>query len=428
MRPELPAFDRMVGDFAAEAERAGARARRFWRRGVVLPAAAVALVTAGATLAATGTVRIGSPVKVERPPAGVDLRSPGVVPGSVHLAAARVADPDGGPPWGVRTFRTRDGHLCAQAGRVMAGRLGVIGFDGAFHEVPTNASLVACDYAGLGSTAVRAIAQDSAGRPTGARITADSIVQPASTTRLDVNGMSKRVGCDGAFRRALHGVLSPCDRSRFRYVAWGVLRPGVRELEVVRVPGDGRVTRISPSADRSFVYVLTGGDPQGARMRAVMSDGRVLPVVRAGRQFTLPTGHPDARLERISSARVTPPTGTPKTTFALHWRVPLAARHRGDGWTYRLFGPGGQRCNVRLAATVGEPAGGIVPKRRAREGNEPLPPTRLLPQNGVRLGERVTRRFRPPGPPPRHWCPGSYRGEIRFGDRIVAGRFSFQVR
>ena len=328
----------------------------------------------------------------------------------------------------MRTFRTTTGNTCAQVGRVAAGRLGVIGFDGAFHELPARTNLAACDIPIPGKRTVRTIATDSAGRPTGARITADGVFAPASTVRLDVNGFSTLLGCQERFLRAFHGTLSPCDRSRFRYVAWGLLRPGVRRLEVERVPGDGRVRRVAPSPDRSFVYVLHGGDPRGARVRAVMSSGEVLPVVRAGRQFSLPTGHRRARLARIAGARVTPATAGPLSTFALHWRVPLPGRHRSDGWEYRLFGPGGQRCNVRLATTVFEPAGGVVPKRRAREGDEPIPPTRLLPKNGVRVGERVTRRFRPPGPPPRRWCPGSYRGEIRFGDRTITGEFSFQVR
>jgi hypothetical protein len=329
----------------------------------------------------------------------------------------------------VRTFRTTKGNFCAQVGRVTADKLGVVGFDGAFHQLPARGDLAACDLDPLSPRPVPTpVARDSAGRPTGARVTASAVFAPASTTRLDVNGMSSRVGCEERFRRALHGRLSPCDRARFRYVAWGILRPGVRGLETVRVPGPAEMTRTKPAADRSFVYVLQGGDRRGARVRALMETGERLQVVRAPRQFAVPTGHPDARLERMAAARVTPRTGGRATTFSLRWDVPLPARHRGDGWAYRLFGPGGERCNVRLATTVFELAGGIVPKRRAREGDEPVPPARLLPQNGVRLGETVTRHFRPPGPPPRHWCPGSYRGEIRFGDRVVAARFAFRVR
>jgi hypothetical protein len=419
----LPTFDRMVDAFAAEAVRA--RRHRPRRRSAVVPLVVAALVTTGVTLAATGTVKIGAPATIEPSPPRVHAVVGAAVPGSAHLAAARAADPDGGPPWGVRTFRTTKGFLCAQVGRVAAGKLGLIGFDGAFHELPARANL-ACDI-GANRERPSAVALDSGGRPTGARVNASSVFAPEATVRLDVNGMSARVGCHDGFRQAFHGTLSPCDRSRFRYVAWGVLRPGVRQLEVVRVPGDGRVIRMAPAPDGSFAFVLNAGDPRGARMRAVMASGAVLPVVRAGRGFTVPTGHPNARLVRRAAARVTPAVGGPSTTFALHWRVPLAARHRGDGWTYRVFGPGGQSCNVRLAMAVGEAGGGIVPKRAAREGDEPLPPTRMLPQNGVRAGERVTRRFRPPGPPPRHWCRGSYHGQIRFGDKIIAGRFAFRV-
>lgn len=421
MSTPLPEFDRMVERFATEAVRV--RSRRRVRAVVALIAAA--LLTTGATLAATGTVRIGAPATVERPPPGVHSFF-GAIQGGTHLGTARAADPDGGPPWGVRTFRTTEGYLCAQVGRVVDRKVGLIGFDGAFHELPPRANL-ACNY-DPARARPRGVALDSAGRPTAAMISADSVFAPASTVRLDVNGMSRRVGCDERFRRSLHGSVSPCDLARFRYVAWGVLRSGVRSLEALRVPGGDRATRRAPAADRSFVFVLHGGARRGARVRAVMTSGAVLPLVRAGRQFAVPTGHLAPRLEPVASARVTPGAGGPVTTFALRWRVPLGARHRGDGWTYRLFGPGGSGCNVRLAAVIGEAAGGVVPKRRAREGNEPGPPTRMLPQNGVRLGTRVVRRFRAPGPPPRRWCRGTYRGQIRFRDKTIVGRFAFRVR
>jgi hypothetical protein len=223
-------------------------------------------------------------------------------------------------------------------------------------------------------------------------------------------------------------ALTPCDLSRFRYVAWGVLRPGVRTLELTRIPGPRAPARTSAAGDQTFIYALRGGDPQGARLNAVTAAGARLAVARVPRGFTLPHGHPDARAQAISAPRVRPASGGTETTFALSWTVPRSARRRGDGWTYRLFGPGGLGCDVPLATTVGEHAGGIVPKRAVREGNAPLPPSRLLPTNGVRAGERVMRRFRPPGPPPVRWCPGRYTGEIRFRDRIVTGGFGFTVR
>lgn len=53
---------------------------------------------------------------------------------SVRLLPLRVADPGGGPPWGMRLVTTTRGLLCAQVGRVLDGRLGAFGSDGAFHD------------------------------------------------------------------------------------------------------------------------------------------------------------------------------------------------------------------------------------------------------------------------------------------------------
>ncbi len=53
---------------------------------------------------------------------------------SVRLLSLRVADPHGGPPWGMRLVTTTRGLLCAQVGRVANGELGQLGIDGAFHD------------------------------------------------------------------------------------------------------------------------------------------------------------------------------------------------------------------------------------------------------------------------------------------------------
>jgi hypothetical protein len=52
---------------------------------------------------------------------------------------------------------------------------------------------------------------------------------------------------------------------------------------------------------------------------------------------------------------------------------------------------------------------------------------RLRRVNGIRRGQIVVRRLKPPGPPPYRWCPGDYRGEIRFNDKQIVGTFAFRV-
>ena len=57
-----------------------------------------------------------------------------MIASSVRVLPLRVADPDGGPPWGLRVARTSRGLLCVEVGRVVGGRIGVLGRDGAFHD------------------------------------------------------------------------------------------------------------------------------------------------------------------------------------------------------------------------------------------------------------------------------------------------------
>jgi hypothetical protein len=115
------------------------RAHRSWRTRVrsrnprLVIALAVCAITAGTALAATGVIPLGTPVHV---PSGLNPRAGSGVPargGSVVLPLT-YADPDGGPPWGMRVVRTTRGLVCVQIARVQNGQLGVLGIDGAFHD------------------------------------------------------------------------------------------------------------------------------------------------------------------------------------------------------------------------------------------------------------------------------------------------------
>lgn len=99
------------------------------------PVAAVltCLVVTGSALAATGAFRTGAPVGAEVP-ANPTANEGAVLPASIALLSLRVPDPAGGPPWGLRELKTTRGLMCVQVGRIVDGRIGVLGLDGAFRD------------------------------------------------------------------------------------------------------------------------------------------------------------------------------------------------------------------------------------------------------------------------------------------------------
>lgn len=125
--------------------------RKRVRHASVFAAVVVGVLLAAAAAFATGIIGIGSPV----PGARTDQKaafSTGVgapIPAGTHaphgaaqILPLSIPDPAGGPPWGMRIVHTTRGLLCVQIGRLLDGRLGVLGQDGEsgddglFHELP----------------------------------------------------------------------------------------------------------------------------------------------------------------------------------------------------------------------------------------------------------------------------------------------------
>jgi hypothetical protein len=120
----------------AEAAEAGRGRRPFprlrGRRRFIAVVAAALLIGTGA-LAAAGVIGDGTPLR----PAPHSPHNPseglGVVrAGTGVMLPLLVDDPAGGPPWGARFVSTTRGLGCLQIGRVVDGRVGVLGQDGAF--------------------------------------------------------------------------------------------------------------------------------------------------------------------------------------------------------------------------------------------------------------------------------------------------------
>lgn len=120
---------------AARAPRPATRVpRATGRRNLRLPLLVALVLLLGAAIAAASSgLLTGSPVRV--PARAIPSAGEGVpVTGGSRLLSLRVADPEGGLPWGLRIIHTTRGLVCLQVGRVEDGELGELGTDGAFHD------------------------------------------------------------------------------------------------------------------------------------------------------------------------------------------------------------------------------------------------------------------------------------------------------
>jgi hypothetical protein len=174
MALETP-FERLGRELETAAARQGAtvpRPRRRRARTLALALLALAAGAGAASWAATALLSSGSPVPFAR---GAPIAGRGqgaAIPGTVKLLTADVADPGGGPPWGLRYWETDRKYACVQVGRVYAGKLGQITAGKVFHELRlgvANLQLGGCftmDGSGHAFTAVHIDAQRGAQPPT----------------------------------------------------------------------------------------------------------------------------------------------------------------------------------------------------------------------------------------------------------------------
>jgi hypothetical protein len=128
------------------------RVRGTRRFSVALAVVLGALALAAAAFAATQILGFGAPATVPRggehpsTSTGIGRPVPGAKRGraSAQLLPVSVPDPAGGLPWGMRIVRTTRGLVCLQVGRLLDGRVGILGQDGAFkddglfHELPSS--------------------------------------------------------------------------------------------------------------------------------------------------------------------------------------------------------------------------------------------------------------------------------------------------
>jgi hypothetical protein len=426
---------RVLQDLGAQVERLAAPApparppaRR--RRAIAAAVALALLAAAAAALAATGLLRTGAPV---RPGLG-DLTDPAtgpgaVRPGSVTGILAHTPDPAGGPPWGIRVVGTTRGLACLQVGRVVRGRLGVLGQDGLFaddgrfHPLPAavttpSAGCIAPDADGRLFAAISYSGLPASGyalRLTGSR----TLAPPGGCADANLTRRPAVRRCPDGDERALYfGMLGP-RAAKVTYAAAGRTRTSPTGR------GGAYVIALGPPATDGLTASLTPQPGRGQPIRRITyRDGSscLIPVRAAGRPCPpvgfRPIGLPRpslvaARLHVVHSIQ---PGRSPvdRLTVDFTARVPI----RGAGAAYVLV----------LARPVlgGCVAGGTIATSTAAD---------------VAPGARVTLELDGPSLGP---CPGGvYTGTVYYvlnpgngtppglippgpaGRDVTVGRFSF---
>lgn len=226
--------------------------RRPGRRRVLGAIAVASLASAAAALAASG-ILAGAPYHVPGAPA--PNRNPGAgsgitVSGSPRLLPLRISDPAGGPTWGMRVLRTTRGLTCVQIGRVVNGRLGVLGQDGVagndrrFHAL-------APDLAQLSDCALpdgqRHVFMDN---ETDSAYASGPVFTPSSCARPG-DGSDKPMCPAGDRRMLAYGLLGP-DAKSVTYLAAG------RRVTEATVGPDGAYLVVRPAAPNGTIGVASG--------------------------------------------------------------------------------------------------------------------------------------------------------------------------
>jgi hypothetical protein len=165
------------------------------------------------------------------------------VPDSVMLAGLDAPDPEGGPPWDTRIFRSSSGETCTAVGQIFNGKFGIVGLDHVFRALPVT-GVDACGVPGIAGP-VLAGARQFAGRTAGeARTVVNGVAGAGARSVIAYGPGGERrleLGPQGSFITVYQGLL-------------GEVRPRI----VVTTAG-GRSDAISFAASAAFET----GDPDG---------------------------------------------------------------------------------------------------------------------------------------------------------------------
>jgi hypothetical protein len=284
---DLRIVDEFWAQLCAVDDRAAARARAHEARRQLartLAIAIIALLAAAAVALAAKALLTGSAAPRRYPPTVVNIGA--VKPGTAHLLSIREPDPDSGPPWGVRIFKTTRGErVCSQVGRVFGGRLVALGVagdfqdDGRVHPLPLEASgctqltrtghLRFTMLAPAPTTSGLAV---QVGIPSGGCLTPDSrqvLANEPAKLRRYVVAMHARgdVAAESLGRRRLQAALQrlrhvplPCAPGDLRAVIFGFAGANATSVTLTR-GGRGISHRTLGAEEGAFLYVLHGRPP-----------------------------------------------------------------------------------------------------------------------------------------------------------------------
>ncbi len=339
--------------------------RRWWRSSALLVLLPLGIATV-AVGAVTSGILSGEPVK--NPP-GLHLNPKiglGVIVGSGKLLGVQAADPAGGPPWALRMVKTSRGFGCVQLGRVVDGRLGVLGRDGSFEndgkfhergaEIVQQTDCRQTDAAGNAFIAISYHGMPDSGDAT-------------ACVARDYGGAERPVCPPGSLRTIFYGLLGPeATAVTYRDGSGSVVRAPVSH------PEGGYVVVRPVDPKRKNFYFAPGVSP-GSGLRTVeYRDGSVCNIpnpARIGGAHECPLkGYVAPKLPTVSRAELASPVHVHVGTKPEHpgpknpkYKVPAQRRitvtfrarqaadtrsfytvstemhQRGKGCAYGSFGP-----------------------------------------------------------------------------------------
>ncbi len=299
--------------------------------------------------------------------------------GSVQLRAVGAPDPDGGPPWGLRTFTdSASGVSCIGAGRVVGGVLGNVDKQGVFSAAPLHADRC------------QGVTNGAPPSLFGWDGTITDFV--GGNCGNQCSDYQQRTFVFGSFGSDLvHASFTnvgsstpqdlPIDHGYFLAVVRGLVLVTTAKPRIALTFDSGC------GAGRAARMTLPGAQLHGC---TIVVPNLLAPVyvhqsaasLRARKHPSTPVEVTTGRVERFRLS----------TAFGVTFRAPITTGPN-EGYRLRVRGPGGPSCHGRLDETTPESVEAVI-----RRGTRHTVLADPLPSNGK----------------PGRFCPGRYRADVSF--------------